>query len=223
MAAASGASGHSLRNAPTWVASPGVVWNTTLEPSQVGTLALRTAAKPLAGRFQAYVLGHPKFRQNVINIAQWMHRTEVYITRGAEGRTGKYIVGNMSEDRALELSAKVVSEAFVFSVGAAVIGWEYSRNRRKDQDKQSRESADRQKVDTEFQREKEALAELNTRLLGKLQEQAGRLDAELWKLERTLVLVPIAANWTRSTGHQGLSMLDAASGRTKWHLTAVVD
>ena len=49
-------------------------------------------------------------------VLQWMHRTEVYITRGAEGRTGKYIVGNMSEDRALELSAKVVSEAFVFSV-----------------------------------------------------------------------------------------------------------
>ena len=37
---------------------------------KVGTLALRTASKPVANRFQAYVLGHPRFRQNVISIGQ---------------------------------------------------------------------------------------------------------------------------------------------------------
>ena len=109
---------------------------------KVGTLAIRTAAKPLANRFQAYVLGHPQFRQQVISAGQvclphnscsepqslsmpcqaicycsiqYLHKWEVAITRGAEGRTGKYIVGNMSEEKALEIASKAVSEGFIFT------------------------------------------------------------------------------------------------------------
>ncbi len=32
---------------------------------KVGTLFVRTLAKPLSNRFQSYVLGHPKMRQQV--------------------------------------------------------------------------------------------------------------------------------------------------------------
>ena len=37
---------------------------------KVFTLSIRTAAKPLAGRFQAWVLDHPTLRPAVINLAQ---------------------------------------------------------------------------------------------------------------------------------------------------------
>ena len=47
---------------------------------------------------------------------QKMHKIEVGISRSAEGKVGKFFVGNMSDERALELASKVVSEGFVFSV-----------------------------------------------------------------------------------------------------------
>ncbi len=37
---------------------------------KVFTLSIRTAAKPLAGRFQAWVLDHPTLRPAVVNLAQ---------------------------------------------------------------------------------------------------------------------------------------------------------
>ena len=38
------------------------------------------------------------------------------ITRGAEGRTGRAFVGDMSEEKAVQLASKVASEGFVYSV-----------------------------------------------------------------------------------------------------------
>lgn len=47
---------------------------------------------------------------------QWLHRAEVGINRGAEGKTGRAFVGAMSEDKAVELASKVVSEGFLYGV-----------------------------------------------------------------------------------------------------------
>ena len=44
---------------------------------KVFTLSLKTVAKPLAGRFQTYVLGHPTFRGQVIELAQVRGKREV--------------------------------------------------------------------------------------------------------------------------------------------------
>ena len=41
---------------------------------------------------------------------------EVAINRGAEGKTGRYFVPNISEERAVELAARFISESFLFSV-----------------------------------------------------------------------------------------------------------
>lgn len=48
---------------------------------------------------------------------QGMHRLEVRITRGADGKEGKAFVGKMTEDKAIEYAGKVVSEGFVYAVG----------------------------------------------------------------------------------------------------------
>jgi hypothetical protein len=55
-----------------------------------------------------------------------VHRAEVLITRGAEGRTSKAFVGHMTEEKSLELASKIAAEGFVFFVGffwAALTYW----------------------------------------------------------------------------------------------------
>lgn len=47
---------------------------------------------------------------------QTLHRIEVAINRGAEGKTGRYFVPDISEERAVELASRFVSESFLFSV-----------------------------------------------------------------------------------------------------------
>lgn len=148
---------------------------------KVFALTLKTVAKPLANRFEAYVMGHPRFRQSIVNFAQvtaqaqacgtqlrpatrtqhqqesllgycllvlcesfgtclllWpnlllpttrpnrlfpapclqrLHRLEVTINRGAEGKAGgRVFVGDMTEEKAVQLASKVASEGFVYFV-----------------------------------------------------------------------------------------------------------
>ena len=61
-------------------------------------------------------MGHPVARKRVINLAQRLHAMEVNISRGAEGRTGRTFVGDISEEKAVQLASKVVSEGFVYGV-----------------------------------------------------------------------------------------------------------
>lgn len=48
---------------------------------KIFTLTIRTAAKPLAGRFQAWVLEHPTLRPAVVNLAQVSRITGVLASR----------------------------------------------------------------------------------------------------------------------------------------------
>lgn len=45
-----------------------------------------------------------------------MHRVEVRITRGAEGRTGKAFIADMDEEHAMEVISKAITETFLYSV-----------------------------------------------------------------------------------------------------------
>ncbi len=47
---------------------------------------------------------------------QVLHRLEVRVNRGAEGKSGKVFVGDLSEENALELAGKVISESFLWLV-----------------------------------------------------------------------------------------------------------
>lgn len=51
-----------------------------------------------------------------ILLLQTLHRLDVRVNRGAEGKSGKVFVGNLSEENAMDLAGKVVSEAFVWGV-----------------------------------------------------------------------------------------------------------
>jgi len=49
-----------------------------------------------------------------------LHRFDVSLTRSAEGKSGKAFVGDMSEEKAVQLASKVVSEGFVYGVSLAL-------------------------------------------------------------------------------------------------------
>jgi hypothetical protein len=85
---------------------------------KVATFTMKTLAKPLASRFQGWMLSHPYWRERCINLAQAIHRAEVRVTRGAEGKEGKAFVGKMTEEKALDLASKIVSEGFIYTFGA---------------------------------------------------------------------------------------------------------
>lgn len=58
-----------------------------------------------------------------IAVQKW-HKVEVGISRAAEGKVGKFFVGDMSDEHALQLASKVVSEGFVFGVSnIGLLSW----------------------------------------------------------------------------------------------------
>ncbi|KAL4854528.1 OPA3-like protein [Chlorella vulgaris] len=113
---------------------------------KVGLLTLKTAAKPLASRFEKLVLNHPVWRARVIEMAQLVHKMEVKITRGAEGRTGKAFVADMTEERALDLASKFVSEGFLYGMGVALVAVELQRKNKEDAAKKAKDAADKQAI-----------------------------------------------------------------------------
>mmetsp|Transcript_31258 Transcript_31258/g.79716 ORF Transcript_31258/g.79716 Transcript_31258/m.79716 type:complete len:188 (-) Transcript_31258:359-922(-) len=146
---------------------------------KVGALALKTLAKPLSNRFQAYVMSHPQARQKAITAAQWTHRLEVLITRGAEGKGGKVFVGDMTEEKSLELASKLVSEGFVFFVGMVIVMFEYQRQARKDDTKKRAEHMERQRIMENARAERERLARENreqTELIERLIFRVDKLE-----------------------------------------------
>lgn len=49
-------------------------------------------------------------------VIQRVHGFEVAITRKAEGKSGKAFIGNMTEEKSVELASKMASESFLFVV-----------------------------------------------------------------------------------------------------------
>jgi hypothetical protein len=110
---------------------------------------------------------------------QYLHRMQVAVDRGAEGKSGKVFVANISEEKAMELAGRVVSEGFVWTVrqrsatdllhaamhvakesvdsvscmqvAIATLALEYERQKRKDLARAAKEKAFADKCETEHQ------------------------------------------------------------------------
>ncbi|PSC76876.1 optic atrophy 3-like protein [Micractinium conductrix] len=113
---------------------------------KVALLTLKTAAKPLASRFEATVMNHPVWRKKVVDMAQWIHRQDVLINRGAEGKTGKAFVASMTEEKAMQLASKVVSEGFLYGMGVVLVVVEIQRKNKEDGEKQAKAAAEKQAI-----------------------------------------------------------------------------
>ena len=47
---------------------------------------------------------------------QWLHRLDVGLSRGAQGQEGRVFVADITEEKAVQLASKVVSEGFLYVV-----------------------------------------------------------------------------------------------------------
>uniref|UniRef100_A0A7R9V0X5 OPA3-like protein n=1 Tax=Chlamydomonas euryale TaxID=1486919 RepID=A0A7R9V0X5_9CHLO len=149
---------------------------------KLGALVLRTVAKPLGNRFQAYIMDHPTARVYAIGAAQRLHRLEVWVTRAADGKTGRTFVADMTEERSVELASKIASEGFVFTVGLVVVGLEYERLRQRSAARRAADAAERAALLEAARKEREALAADNMQQASLIQRLVGRIDV----LERQL-------------------------------------
>ncbi|XP_042486137.1 OPA3-like protein [Macadamia integrifolia] len=84
---------------------------------KLGTLALKTLCKPIAGRLKKEAGLHPRFRQLIINFAQANHRFQTNMQRRIYGHATDVAIRPLNEEKAVQAAADLLGELFVFSVG----------------------------------------------------------------------------------------------------------
>ncbi|XP_039007777.1 OPA3-like protein [Hibiscus syriacus] len=91
---------------------------------KLGTLALKTACKPIANRLKKEASLHPRIRQFIINIAQEQD------TLVAMFRWMVINYSSLDEEKAVKAAADLLGELFVFTVAGAAVIFEVQRSSR---------------------------------------------------------------------------------------------
>ncbi|KAH9616696.1 hypothetical protein KSS87_023824 [Heliosperma pusillum] len=127
---------------------------------KLGTLALKTICKPIAGRLKKEASLHPQFRQLIIDFAQANHRFTTQMTRRMYGHRTDVEIRPLDEEKAVQVASDLIGEVFVFTVlplqvaGIAVI-FEVQRSAKSEARK---EAARKQELEAMRQRD-DCLAE----------------------------------------------------------------
>ncbi|KAJ7807802.1 optic atrophy 3 protein-domain-containing protein [Mycena olivaceomarginata] len=103
---------------------------------KIGTLLIRTVAKPIASALKNQAKEHQRFRGICVDLAQFMYRSEVKLRTNILGEPAKHI-RPLSETRAIENGANALAEGFLFSVAAVLIlseTWRSSRSQSRRRD-----------------------------------------------------------------------------------------
>ncbi|KAI0062109.1 OPA3-domain-containing protein [Artomyces pyxidatus] len=103
---------------------------------KIGTLLIRTLAKPISAQIKNQAKEHERFRNVCVTLAQTMYRYEIKLRTNLLGEPAKH-VRPLSEIRAIENGANFLAEGFLFTVAAALIvgeTWRTSRNSSKRRD-----------------------------------------------------------------------------------------
>lgn len=130
---------------------------------KLGTLALKTLSKPIAGRLKQQAAIHPRFRQLIINIAQSNHRLTTTLQRRIYGHATDVEIRPLDEEKAVQAAGDLIGELFVFSVAGAAVIFEWQRSSRSEAKKEEirkkefevmKQRDEELKVEVEFLREK---------------------------------------------------------------------
>merc|ERR1711977_282548 len=113
---------------------------------KVLSLTVKTASKPLANQFQAYMLSHPFVRGKAIEGAQVLHKWNVSLSRASQDKKGKAFVGKLSDEKAMGIASKFLSETFIYVVAGGLLLYEYDRgNKREEKKKEDKEKRKKRK------------------------------------------------------------------------------
>lgn len=97
---------------------------------KLGTLALKTLSKPLAGKLKQQAAIHPRFRQLIVNMAQSNHQITTKMQRRIYGHATDVEIRPLNEEKAVQAAVDLIGELFVFSVAVAVLIFEVQRSAR---------------------------------------------------------------------------------------------
>ncbi|KAL2937906.1 OPA3-like protein [Bienertia sinuspersici] len=142
---------------------------------KLGTLALKTACKPIANRLKKEASLHPRFRQHIINFAQANHRLTTQIQRRIYGHRTDVEIRPLNEEKAVQAAADLIGEVFVFAVAGAAVIFEVQRSAKSDARKEEARAHEMQLLrqkDEDLAREVEALKQRFEELEQLAKEQA---------------------------------------------------
>ncbi|GAU23569.1 hypothetical protein TSUD_385550 [Trifolium subterraneum] len=97
---------------------------------KLGTLALKTLSKPVAGKLKQQASIHPRFRQFIIDIAQKNHQITTKMQRRIYGHATDVEIRPLNEEKAVQAAVDLFGEVFVFSVAVLALIFEVQRSAR---------------------------------------------------------------------------------------------
>ncbi|KAF7350962.1 OPA3-domain-containing protein [Mycena sanguinolenta] len=165
---------------------------------KIGTLLIRTVAKPIATALRNQAKEHERFRGLCVNLAQFMYRSEVKLRTNILGEKEKHI-RPLSETRAIENGANALAEGFLFTVAAALILGETWRSSRS-------QSRRRDSVDEQIDALGTKIEELNAKVSAfsdNVEERVRSLEErneELTRLTQRIVEFGLRGGWAEFEG-----------------------
>ncbi|KAJ3569990.1 hypothetical protein NP233_g4694 [Leucocoprinus birnbaumii] len=161
---------------------------------KIATLLIRTVAKPIASRIKSQAREHERFRDMCVDLAQFLHRTEIRLRTNMLGEPARHI-RPLSESRAIENGANFLAESFMFGVAAAVIIGEQWRSSRS-------QSKRRDTVNDQLQELSSQVSELTERTSGLERKWDSEIEAlrerndELTRVMERIIWIGLRGGWT---------------------------
>jgi hypothetical protein len=104
-------------------------------------LGVRQLSKPLAARISAGAKGSPTFSTVLAAVGRQMHRATIQVTRASEGKASLRHVLELSEQKAVERGADILSEFVIYSVAGTTVCYEWNLTRKEKENKAEKEKA----------------------------------------------------------------------------------
>lgn len=109
--------------------------------AKLGSLLIKTLAKPLSKRIKHDFSRFPITQRLLINVGQATHQLTSRLTIWSAGYRVRSIKP-LDEDKALKDGAEMLGETFLLGVSGGIVIWEYQRSREKDRAKQEKAQAE---------------------------------------------------------------------------------
>ena len=117
--------------------------------AKLGFLLIRQVSKPIAKNIAERAKASPVFKNWVcIPVAQLFHFYEVKVKMNALNLgTGKVTkVPKLSESQAVQQGAEILSEIIILSIASAILIYEYTKSKEKEEAKEDKVKADREAI-----------------------------------------------------------------------------
>ncbi|KAI8912205.1 optic atrophy 3 protein-domain-containing protein [Powellomyces hirtus] len=157
---------------------------------KLGSLLVRTLAKPLANSIKQQARNHPAFKDFCMGVAQKTHAWEHNLKTRFLGYPQEN-VRPLNDARAVETGANFISESVIFSVAVATIMGEAYRSSRKTSQRRQDVDADIDQLQAELSATENMMAEMKASI-NQLQSQVEALNSENRRLGREMERVASA-------------------------------